>query len=366
MPSAIVKGETASGLLSTSSDRIVCPCCPLYCDDLTGSELSSSAKPCELAYKRLSAVFDRGTGSTASEPNDEQLSRSAEALRTSKRTIITGRVLDLATSRAVVKFSERTGAEIQVTGPNRSAHAVMKRDGSYTCTLGELTRPASSLLIIGDVELAWPRVSQHLKEIKELAQLDDSSELLDQLAVLRLAAASQSVTPLPATLERPSFIQAMELVGRAGYLIVLVAPLREDSVRSPLVWSSILGLIQTINRSRRAALLTLDETYTLRSTMASQMDRVPQGVSTFEPTLKIHLSPFGEMCDIKSQATIHIGLLPSGSHGQPWLAASTPGVDNSGIAYRGDGSVALPLMAWTTSSRLPTPAERLEQLLRLS
>ncbi len=262
---------------SMATDKIVCPCCPLHCDDLTGIELASSAQHCSLAYARLSAPLEDGFRAITPEEDRELLRRCAEAVRASTQTIITGRVLDLATSRAVVKFSEQVGAEIRIAGPNRAAQAVMKRDGSYTCTLGELTRPTHSLLIIGDVEQAWPRISRHLNKVQELAYLEDSPLLLDQLAAARLSVASESTPALLEAALHPSLRQALELIRRASYLIVLVAPLREDLVHSPLIWSSILGLVQSINRSRRAAMLTLDETYTLRSTMASRMDQVTQG-----------------------------------------------------------------------------------------
>ncbi len=316
---------------SITADKIVCPCCPLHCDDLTGAELSSSSEHCSLAFKRLQTSLVNGSRSFTPEEELERLKRCAEAVRTSARTIITGRVLDLATSRAIVKFSELVGAEIRVEGPYRTAQAVMKRDGSYTCTLGELTRPKTSLLVIGDVELAWPRVLRHLKDVQAVAHLDDSPELLDQLTTLRWSAESRST---PATQESPSppmLRQALELVKQASYLVVLVAPLQEDSVRGPLIWSSILGLVQNLNRSRRAAILTFDESYTLRSTMASRQEKVTQSISTVEPTLQIQLSPFGESYNIQSPSILYIGRAAVDAPNHLLLPATTPGIDSSGL-----------------------------------
>ncbi len=66
---------------------------------------------------------------------------------------------------------------------------------------------------------------------------------------------------------------------------------------------------------------------------------------------------------MESRSILYIGhAAPDATH-HLLLPAAIPGVDTPGIVYRGDGSVALPLVAWKDGLRCPSPAERLEQLL---
>ncbi len=344
-----------------SSASIVCPCCPLHCDDLSGDELSTSPAHCALAYERLKALRPTTTLARRDDEEREANERVLRVLSSGQRIVITGRVLDLATARAVVTLRKRAAVDVCLTTPNPSSQSVMKRDGSYTCTLGELTRPTNSLLIIGDVELAWPRIPRHLTSVRELAQLEDSPALLDQLAALRLAASATTAIQLPAELDHPALQQACELVRQASYLVILVAPLREDAVVSPLIWSALGGLVQVLNRQRRAALLTLDETYTLRATAAARLEQVPVLTSTSQPAVQIHLDPFAEPYERQAELVVRIGAAGPMVNDELFLPASTPGVDTAGIVYRGDGSVALPLIPWQVAIGYPSPADRLQQ-----
>ena len=157
---------------------------------------------------------------------------------------------------------------------------------------------------------------------------------------------------------------ALQLVSEATYLVVLVAPLQESISRSPVVWSSLLGLVRERNKLSRAAILSFDPSVTVRSVIASRNDPTPFAIPADHGSLRIEFSPFGERVLESTGRKIVIGLAKQPLHAnQVLLPAGLPGMHHAGIVIRGDGSVTLPLQAWSSETASPTPAGQLRSLL---
>ena len=339
-----------------SAMTIVCPFCPLHCDDVNADALSVGQTGCGVADSRVNLV--RGASSSLDVSGDLDTCRSwvAEA----SRIVISGYVIDLETSRAISEFAAKTGAAVDVASTNPTAAKLFAREGGFFTTLGELTSADVSVLVIGDPATHWPRIEERLRHVKAIVRWPDSSALPKRAAALRLHAAERFLEPSTVDDELAA---ALQLVSEATYLVVLVAPLQESISRSPVVWSSLLGLVRERNKLSRAAILSFDPSITVRSVIAARNDPTPFAIPADETSLRIEFSPFGERVFKSAGRQIIIGLANQPLHAnQVLLPAGVPGMHHAGIVIRGDGSVTLPLQASSNETASPTPAGQLRSL----
>lgn len=340
-----------------SDMTIVCPFCPLHCDDLTAASLLAGATGCSVADKRAKLIRKVPPMHEASVNHETCRLWVAEA----SRIVISGYVVDMETSRAISEFAAKTGAAVDVASTNPTASKLVARDGGFFTTLGELTSRKASVLIIGDPATHWPRIEERLRHVKAIVRWPESTSLLAQVAALRLNAAKRFSA---ASQIDDQLAAAIQLVNEAEYLVVLVAPLQESVSHSPIFWSSLLGLVRERNKVSRAAILSFDPSVTVRSVIAARNDPPPFLFPYDEASLCIEFSPFGERTTPSTGRKIVIGLtqqpLPSN---QTCLPAGVPGVHHAGIVIRGDGSVTLPLQSWANQPALLSPASQLRSLL---
>jgi len=340
-------------------EPVVCPCCPLHCDDVDPTELMNGKTGCDVADSRIASMM---LGGSANDPAN--LATCRQWLRDANRVIVTGHVIDLETSRAVSEFAAATGADLHVASSNPAMLAEFAREGAFLTTLGELVSRDVSLLVIGDVASSWPRIETRIEKIRTIQRWRDDDELPAKLATLRGAVSNRF---LPQTRISEEVAAVTEIIKASTYFVVLVAPLSEDSATSPIIWSTILGMIRELNSVTRAAILSFDQSVTVRSVMASRFDPKPYRLPLDENAIQIHFSPFGETHKRRGGKSIVIGIGDKVFiNNQLCLPASVPGLHHSGIVFRGDGSVTLPLqncLERTDSlNSLPTPAEQLRRL----
>ena len=343
-----------------SAMTVVCPFCPLHCDDVNPAALRAGETGCRVADSRANWVR-RESSSLATSADLETCRRWVEE---ASQIVISGYVIDLETARAISEFAATTGAVVKVNGTNPTASKLFAREGGFYTTLGELSSRAVSVLVIGDPATHWPRLEERLRHVKAIVRWPDSSALPQRIAALRLHTAKRFSDQSTVDDELAAAIQ---LVIDSTYLVVLIAPLHETIARSPVVWSSIFGLVRERNKVSRAAILSFDPSVTVRSVLASRNDPLPFAFPCNESSLCIEFSPFGERSSESTGRKIIIGLAkPSLGSNQRLLPAGVPGMHHAGIVIRGDGSVTLPLQSWQVGSHvdnLPaTPAEYLRLL----
>lgn len=342
-----------------SRDPVVCPCCPLHCDDIDPAPLMLGETGCPVADHRVAAVL-----AADAVDNEEALVTSRQWIRDAKQIVVTGHVIDLETSRAISEFASATGADVEVDGSNPAMLPLFAREGAFLTTLGEVTSRDVSMFVIGDVASHWPRIETRLEHVKTIQRWDDDEALPSRLAALRALVTHRFTSESPVD---AAVANAATMIKASAYLVVLVAPLQERIGRSPVIWSTILGMVRELNKTTRAAILSFDPSVTQRSVMASRFDPKPYRLPADGDALRIHFSPFGEGGNRSGGKTIMIGMGDKVFHkNERCLAASVPGLHHSGIVIRGDGSVTLPLQRCITNpdqrSELPTPAEQLRLL----
>lgn len=378
-----------------SSASFVCPFCPLHCDDLQAAKLVRD----DAAQAAAAKSAEAGTGGEACVRLQQHLvtalehhrspAASAAAITTAQQWVeraqqicITGRILDLQTARSVCRFAEQTGADVQVaTDPAATAETAaylesFTRDGGFATTLGDAAAPHTSVILIGDPAMRWPRLQQRLARAGKVYTWQNTERLSERLAHLRRLVRRPAE---PEPVADPDLATCRALCEQAVFLLFVVVPETLDAAEALPFWSSMTGLLRDLNGRIRAAILRFDETVTARSVQAWS------GLQT----------PVTALAQVRSAADLVIELVPWDdlAHGdrrrampeahpaarrivigwQPeepgviavdricYLPASVGGIGRAAIVLRGDGSVALPLRPLVETT-LPAPAELLEQL----
>jgi hypothetical protein len=342
---------------------VVCPFCPLHCDDIDPSMLAQRKVSCQLANSRMHKI----TQLSLATGNLPDLAECREWIKSAKRIVLGGHVIDWETARAVSEFVAATGAETDGLGSDVAYTETFSREGAFLTTLGELSARETSLLVIGDPTMAWPRIDEKLSMITRRLDWSDTADLSRKLAALRrkLRDADFEITD-------QDVLQAYDLIQTCPYFVVLVAPdaIRDQAtspVQSHVFWSTMLGMLRELNRKVRAALLNFDHSLTVRSVLASSGTSSKAEAPPDEETLCIQIAPFGHEVNHSLQRTIVIGSYdsPPSPHVK-WFPATVPGIHHPGIVIRGDGSVTLPLHTVEPSTAYPTPAEYLRALISIT
>jgi hypothetical protein len=340
---------------------IVCPFCPLHCDDMDAHALAQGHGGCALADSRMRVI----TESSLAVAGAADLHECREWIKSAKRVVISGDVIDWDTARAVSDFIAATGAETDGLGCDEAFVETFSREGAFTTTLGELSAREVSLLVIGEPAAAWPRINEKLAAISRRVDWSASEQLPQQLGALRRKLRETSYEICD-----EAVLDAFNLIHSSQYLVVLVAPSALNNqmgspVQDTLLWSTLLGMIRELNQTRRAALLNFDRSLTVRSVLASRGTSAIRELPVDEETVSIQLSPYGYSRDNPSRRKIVIGVSEAtSSPNVKWLPASVPGIHHPGIVIRGDGSVTLPLDSVLPASTMATPSQQLKWLMQ--
>ncbi len=384
---------------------VVCPFCPLHCDDIPMESMRRGQTGCSTADARVrqcDRLLDRDPHPNGGMP--EKIDSEKVGLRTdeidrlkiadlwirqARRIVIDGTIVDLETARAVAGFVGRHDANVRLDGLN-DRHTTRKdciaagyretfaRDGGFTATIGEAIARDAAVTYLGDVDAAWPRLRHRLRrcQASPFVELQDPPDGAADLS-------AGDAIPLPerlASIRRELIQCGLDAFADAArrYQVFVVAPSLADDHDPLLIWSSLFGLIRQWNGSGRAALLSLDNSMTARSVMAWNGIAVRGESDCDDPdSLVITLRPWGD-CeswiadqppltpDPRPSRRIVIGNgIPTRGNGEDCieLPASVPGVHRDGVVIRGDGSVTLPLTPWRPDG-LPSPASYFQSWTR--
>jgi len=337
---------------------VVCPCCPLHCDDIDAASLRSGATGCSVADARLATIRSESLATV----DDGIIEKCRQWISEASAITLTGHVIDLETSRAIADVVRQTNATTNFDGGNPWMRETITREGGFFSTLGELKQRGRVLMVIGDVVRHWPRLTSILQDAKRIAHWKDDEQLASKLASLRLMVTKR----FGATdITDPTVIDVAERIAPLESLIILVAPLEESVSRSPVIYSSLLGLVRDLNQVKRASILTFDHSLTVRSVLATRDESRALPFATPAASLCIHFAPFGESKSksLPGQKTIVIGSGDAVFHkNEISLPASVPGYHHRAIVIRGDGSVTLPIEGCNAESKSVIPAVQLRRL----
>ncbi len=365
-----------------TAEPFVCPFCPLHCDDLDLAQVNRGDVSCQ----RLSGVWGQAVDHDrfASPADKEALAIARRWVAEARGILVTGRVVDLETARAVGRFIDATGASCQVASAAGYAET-FARDGMITTTLGDAAAPHQRVIVIGDPGGDWPRLVERLGRAGQLYRWDRDDQLAERLARVRGSLRGD----LNDDADDADVAATVAICRRSTAVVFVVAPksLARQESESRLIWSTLAGLLGDLNRRIRATLLRFDPAMTLRSVLAWSGSGIKSSGSGLESDgggvdrgrrieLVIRLQPWPLVAvrDVVEAAgarrTLWIGSCEQSvdrvsvaATGEESLAiaAATAGISRPGVVIRGDGSVTLPLFA-AVSGALPTVAEMLSAI----
>lgn len=348
---------------------IVCPFCPLACDDV---RVIATEKPghlpmvqttCELATKLFRDAMQpappRIANKTASLTEIREHLRDSVAQ--SKRIVVKTGGVDLASAKALEQLSSHGKITwvIDQSPVTRSWQLTSSRDGVISATLGDVREHADLLWLIGSVESAAPRIKEVLIENKPSLQVIQTPGPLDLDTLASLALATRDSITIHA---KPVIAKLAEAIESSKYFAVVCG---DDAFDSKFADAGLCLLIQwvwSLNAKRRAVAMHLDDAATNRAVYRWRTNRSLANVCESESgpnslTVRIGASVFDP-----TPVNIAIGTCDPGmDRAIAFIPCSIVGVHESGARIRGDGTVTMPL-AKITHSDLPTATAWIESL----
>lgn len=351
-------------------DSIVCPFCPLHCDDLTVGGSGESVEPeCTYAAEQFSAVLrptDLRIGRDVHRSFDADTFRAALSLSKTPLVEIHGATIE--ESKAMESWV--AGGLVRVRSGGSAGVAAMDqaiaRDGMMAATLADVCRHSDFIWIIGDVDAETPRLRDRLERTG--AELHHTPTLsLQRLSELQQrvgridASAGRSEKPGDADEASVEAERVFRRIRRSRYVTIVLG---DEAFESGHEVAGCEGLNRFIARwnesavpigdagmedearcSSRIVLLRFTPDPNLRGVLWWRNNEIRSGWSNVTGPVEVRLGarPQGHPAPVQLQIG---GRDPGVELAHAFIPAGTPGVGAPGMTIRGDGSVTLPLSAW--------------------
>ncbi|MDV6034016.1 MAG: hypothetical protein F9B45_28775 [Phycisphaera sp. RhM] len=366
------------------SDPIVCPFCPLCCDDVRVDAASGETDvPCDLARLELAAAVQTLPARIGSESIDsidwnsfgESLSlHPTPVVEFNGATIAEAKVLEtlIAEGRIQLRMAD--------TACSRALDQTIARDGLLGTTLGDAVRRAEYFWGIGNLDRHTPRLKQRLNlsgaameytPTVTIGLLSRLHELLGGLAGGATLDPAAAVDPRGA---EPDRLHEHFRNSRSTVVVVGEAPF--ESGQEVIAGELLVRWIARWNETSlpitgeqegddsivsRVTLMRLTADQNLRTVIRWRNNQVSPSDLSSPPVATIRVgSPVG---DVAAPVRLQIGGVdPGQSLAHAYLPAAVPGVHHADTTIRGDGSVTLPLAGWTDST-YPRRVEVLQRVL---
>lgn len=419
-------------MAKTTHKDVTCPFCSLLCDDLVidndGGRLGVRSNGCSRARRGFEraqqgpAAAIRGRRASL----DEAVTEAAALLRRARRPLISGLGSDVAGSRAAMALAERCRAVIDhCTGDAALRNLLLLQEqGWIMTTLTEVRNRADFILFVGTDAGRWPRFFERCvwndsalflaghgergiaylghrlntragvspAGTRPLSVSCPPAEIAVHLSVL--LALLKAYEPAPRDIPRRRLGQLRDLAGRlhsAAYPVLVWAPGELDTDHGELTVEAAAAVIRELNRSGRAAGLSLAGDHGTASFMnvCTWQSGYPlrvsyrHGAPEYDPwhfagprllqrqqaDLLLWIAAWGFEPPVPGTGVPTIVLGGAGTEGRDadvFIPVGTPGVDHAGNLFRTDSVVNLPLRG-LRDTPLPNAAavlQRLEEALR--
>ncbi|KAA5543641.1 hypothetical protein FYK55_10555 [Roseiconus nitratireducens] len=366
-----------------SSHSIVCPFCPLACDDVTVNTAATDVG-CELADAELAVALGAPPARLESDLlRAIDLPTLAGKLQLSPRPLVEANGLAIEECKQLHRLVQTYGLRLcrSATPTELALAQSVSRDGMIAATLAEICHRADLILTFGDLQRPWPRLGERVSA-GSASRIDLGTASLSLLAELQTARL-QTGTGAKQRISPPTEIASiMDRLRRSRYTGIVVGADAFDPGTEVIAAELLNRWIQQINErlpaeansddgdsqpKSRAALLWVSAEQNLQSVFRWRSNQDAASTWTATPTADIRIgSPRLASGHPVGRVQLQIGGIDPGvDHAHAYLPASQPGVHHRGTTIRGDGTVSLPLLKWSDSD-LPPRLERLESVLRLT
>lgn len=318
--------------------RIVCPFCPLHCDDLLVDPAGKTNANCAIAESRfLLAIGKWSKARIGDQPaSDEEIQNLETSIFASDKTIkVAASSAPLSISRWLSGLVRDGAIELSIDQtPTMSAmRATIARDGYISATLGDVKKHADTVWSIGNPTTQMPRIWERLGCDPVSRESISANGLADFIFAMR-ADTSEGLQESDRHFSRLS---------SAAYLAILVGPdaflCGEELVTAELLVNWVLDQNRPAQSgSRRVVILAIDPAATLRGVVGWQTNRA-LSITNQEVDLRV-----GEATHASHRARLQIGGTDPGIElAHAYRPALTPGIDFGDAVIRGDGTVTLPI-----------------------
>lgn len=390
---------------SVQSMMVTCPACGLLCDDVTLSSTSpikvkngcaKSISFFEQPYKETKPTLSGKVCDL-----DAAIRAAAQILDKSNQPLFAGLGTEVQGMRALMGLAAKTNATLDHMHSESTVRntLALQNSGWQTTTLSEVKNRADVILAIGtDIVSSHPRFFEKLawnsdslfKQAKpEVIYLGSASETnnLPEIvnALNALANGKKLHTENVAGISVSSLTAILDQLKAAQYAVVVWSASSLNFAHAELTIQSITRLITKLNENTRVAGLPLnsgdgDTSINNVSTWLSgsaSRSRIVDGLSEYD-TYKFSTKQQLKECDAllwistfnaytapqTDVPTIVIGHPSMQFSKTPdvFIPVGLPGLDQTGIMFRMDSSVALPLKK-VRDHHLPTLAQVIQKLL---
>jgi len=340
---------------------IVCPFCPLHCDDLQVDPAGSVNVACQLACEGFAdALHPTEPRIGNSKVSMQDVIEHARERMTLARPVVLASHVPLSTAKLLSQLqSDRVIDWIMPQSTSRAAlRRAISRDGMISATLGDVRRHTDCLWILGNgPPQTMPRWRERIESMDAKVRTlhwpagVSANQLADLLDALRH-------DQRPAS---PALGQVYDHFSQARSIAIVwfddgfkpTETLSEKGSEADSAATMLLELVLHLNdpqlhESRRGVLVTLDEAQTARSVSLWRCNEVAQdrflSLIGDQHPLSIHLGVPPKT--IPLPITIQVGGRDGGPEvSEAYAPTAIAGVHHRDMIIRGDGSVSLPLQS---------------------
>ncbi|MCC9644234.1 hypothetical protein LOC71_18310 [Rhodopirellula sp. JC740] len=346
----------------SESSRVVCPLCPLHCDDVLVASDGKVSEPACAAKKfaTLDSQTERISG-----VNLRQIASTGKPIR----VITTG--VDLVAARQLVQWQQEGTVDVKLeSDPSvRAIGTVTGRDGIVSATLSELVTHADLVWLIGDAQTEWPRFEDRIRLDQPVPNGSGKTRVVKRWE--RWAA--DFAGRMHHAIEHPNddSIES-EFQSRANdfrsseYAAVVIAPGAFDPEEAEMTAAMVARIVRRRNESARCVCITLDPASTMRGVHAWQTNESLAVVDSDEEfasdAFTVRVVGIGENHPLTRRVDLQIGGEDPGADLAKAFMPASPWVNS--MVVRGDGSVTLPLeVPAAVSGESPTVIEQLQKVM---
>ncbi|KLU07758.1 hypothetical protein RISK_000275 [Rhodopirellula islandica] len=343
--------------------RVVCPLCPLHCDDVVvNADGSVQANGCEIAESAGSLMNQMARA-------DEATLAPIAACEQPIRVITSG--VDLVAARQLVQWQSdgAIAVEIESDPSVQAIGTVTRRDGIVAATLSEVVAHADLVWLIGEVNPAWPRLEEKLRleSVGSGASVGKRHGKRWERWTADFAGRMHHAIEHPEATEEGSEFQTRSSHFRdSQYAAIVIGPGAFDADEAEMTAAMVARIIRRRNELARCVCVTLDPAATLRSVHAWRTNESLAPMmsgSEIDSTSVIRLVGIGHRRSGDRPVDLQIGGHDPGEEQAKAFLPASPWTTS--MVIRGDGSVTLPLQVPDALSvESPTAIEQLQKVLR--
>ena len=347
--------------------EIVCPFCPLHCDDVRIEAGQLVDSKCKKLNQDFEAAFDSSKAARVDAvvvdiAKAEQV--ALDLITSASATEVLVRQASLRLARKLASLGSKHSVQVEASATLLAYQDTVRRTGVISATLADVRQHADLIIVLGNMDQAIPRFSERvIKSGIEVIELKRPTA--DEMADLAYALANPNSQ---SNSQSNSTVQAVvDSIVDAKFVAFILSPDAFDASQAGPSIETLVGVVLRLNRitdiaPQRAVLVAMNPLATLASVNAWTHNNILQTCQEDERSagkLSIRLETANQeagLCDIQ------IGGHDGGANSsRVFLPASTAGIHHCDAIVRGDGTVTLKLDQIATSD-LPSMPEWLSRL----